>query len=54
MVSTDIIHNPASCIIDSSLTFSQGNFISAAGWYDNEWGDSNRLVDLCFLISKLK
>lgn len=54
IVSSDIIHNPASCIIDTELTSVNGNLISIAGWYDNEWGYSNRLVDVAELILKLK
>jgi glyceraldehyde 3-phosphate dehydrogenase len=54
IVSTDIIHDPSSCIIDSALTSVTGNIVSIAGWYDNEWGYSNRLVDVSKLILKLK
>jgi glyceraldehyde 3-phosphate dehydrogenase len=50
IVSSDIIHSPASCTIDSELTMANGNFAKVFGWYDNEWGYSCRLVDL---ISKL-
>jgi glyceraldehyde 3-phosphate dehydrogenase len=50
LVSTDIVHSPASCTFDSELTMSQGNLAKVFGWYDNEWGYSCRLVDL---ISKL-
>jgi glyceraldehyde 3-phosphate dehydrogenase len=50
LVSTDIIHSPASCTFDSQLTMAQGNFAKVFGWYDNEWGYSCRLVDL---VSKL-
>ncbi|HZQ82290.1 MAG TPA: type I glyceraldehyde-3-phosphate dehydrogenase [Gaiellaceae bacterium] len=50
LVSTDIVHSPASCTIDSGLTMANGNFAKVFGWYDNEWGYSCRLVDL---ISKL-
>lgn len=50
IVSADIIHNPSSAIIDSGLTGVKGNLISVAGWYDNEWGYSNRLVDVAKLI----
>lgn len=52
IVSSDIIHNPSSCIIDSTLTQVNGSLISVAGWYDNEWGYSNRLVDAAKLILK--
>ncbi|MBX4196796.1 type I glyceraldehyde-3-phosphate dehydrogenase [Candidatus Pacearchaeota archaeon] len=50
IVSSDIIHNPSSCIFDSTLTSVTGNLVSVAGWYDNEWGYSNRLVDVVKLL----
>jgi glyceraldehyde 3-phosphate dehydrogenase (phosphorylating) len=50
LVSTDIVHSPASCTFDSGLTMANGNFAKVFGWYDNEWGYSCRLVDL---VSKL-
>jgi glyceraldehyde 3-phosphate dehydrogenase len=46
IVSSDIVTNPHSCIFDSELTMSLGNLVKVLGWYDNEWGYSNRLVDL--------
>jgi glyceraldehyde 3-phosphate dehydrogenase len=46
IVSTDIVHSPASCTFDSELTMVQGSFAKVFGWYDNEWGYSCRLVDL--------
>lgn len=48
IVSTDIVTNPASCIIDSDITKvdSEGTLLKVLGWYDNEWGYSNRLLDL--------
>jgi glyceraldehyde 3-phosphate dehydrogenase len=46
IVSMDIIGNPHSCIIDSALTSSKGNLLKCVGWYDNEAGYANRLVDL--------
>ncbi len=46
LVSSDIVHSPASCTFDSELTMAQGNFVKVFGWYDNEWGYSCRLVDL--------
>lgn len=46
LVSSDIVGSPASCIFDSGLTLTMGNTVKIAGWYDNEWGYANRLVDL--------
>jgi glyceraldehyde 3-phosphate dehydrogenase len=51
IVSTDIVTNPASCIFDSGLTKVIGNQVKIVGWYDNEWGYSNRLADLTALIA---
>ncbi|MDF2158001.1 type I glyceraldehyde-3-phosphate dehydrogenase [Algoriphagus sp. CAU 1675] len=50
IVSMDIIGNPHSCIIDAALTSSKGNLVKVVGWYDNEAGYSNRLVDLVLKI----
>jgi glyceraldehyde 3-phosphate dehydrogenase (phosphorylating) len=50
LVSTDIVGNPHSCIFDSQLTMSKGTLVKVLGWYDNEWGYSNRLVDVALLI----
>ena len=46
LVSTDIVTDPASCIFDAPLTKVIGNQVKVLGWYDNEWGYSNRLADL--------
>jgi glyceraldehyde 3-phosphate dehydrogenase len=46
IVSSDIIGNPASCVIDSLSTMAHGNQVKVIGWYDNEWGYSCRLVDV--------
>ncbi len=46
IVSSDIVKDPASCIFDSGLTKVLGSQVKVVGWYDNEWGYSNRLVDL--------
>src|SRR4030088_1807785 len=47
LVSQDIVGNPHSCIFDSQLTLTLGNrFVKVVGWYDNEWGYSNRCVEL--------
>lgn len=52
IVSSDIVHNPHSCIFDSELTMSLGTMVKVLGWYDNEWGYSNRLVDLALHVAK--
>ncbi len=52
IVSSDIVTNPHSCIFDSDLTMSLGSMVKVLGWYDNEWGYSNRLVDLVLHVSK--
>ena len=51
IVSTDIIGNPHSCIIDGLSTMANGSLVKVLGWYDNEWGYSNRLVDLTELVA---
>jgi len=50
IVSSDIVGDPASCIFDSLSTMAIGNLVKVIGWYDNEWGYSNRLVDLVKLV----
>jgi glyceraldehyde 3-phosphate dehydrogenase len=50
IVSSDIVTDPASCIFDAGLTKVIGDQIKVVGWYDNEWGYSNRLVDLSLLV----
>jgi glyceraldehyde 3-phosphate dehydrogenase len=53
IVSSDIIGNEHSCILDAMSTcVIDGNLIKVIGWYDNEWGYSNRMVDLLELIAK--
>jgi glyceraldehyde 3-phosphate dehydrogenase len=51
IVSSDIVGTPASCTFDSLLTMSWGPQVKVVGWYDNEWGYSNRLVDLTALVA---
>ena len=52
IVSSDIVTDPASCIFDAPLTKVIGNQVKVVGWYDNEWGYSNRLVDLISFIGE--
>jgi glyceraldehyde 3-phosphate dehydrogenase (phosphorylating) len=51
IVSSDIVGTPYSCTLDAPLTMSIGNLVKVIGWYDNEWGYSNRLVELVELIA---
>jgi len=51
IVSSDIVGSPASCTFDSLETMAIGNLAKVIGWYDNEWGYSNRLVDLLELVA---
>ncbi|CAG7573269.1 glyceraldehyde 3-phosphate dehydrogenase [Barrientosiimonas humi] len=50
IVSSDIVTDPHSCIFDAGLTRVIGNQVKVVGWYDNEWGYSNRLVDLVAFV----
>ena len=52
IVSSDIVTDPASCIFDAPLTKALGDQVKVVGWYDNEWGYSNRLVDLIGLVGQ--
>jgi glyceraldehyde 3-phosphate dehydrogenase len=52
IVSADIVTDPSSCILDAGLTKVIGTTAKVVGWYDNEWGYSNRLVDLIQYIGK--
>src|SRR3954454_6912433 len=52
IVSSDIVTDPSSCIFDSGLTKVIGNQVKVVGWYDNEWGYSNRLLDLVNLVGR--
>ncbi|MAP64884.1 MAG: type I glyceraldehyde-3-phosphate dehydrogenase [Microbacterium sp.] len=51
IVSTDIVQDPHSSIFDAGLTNVSGNLVKVSSWYDNEWGYSNRLVDLTELVA---
>ena len=50
IVSSDVVTNPHSCVFDKDLTMSMGSLVKVLGWYDNEWGYSNRLVDMTAFI----
>ena len=52
IVSSDIVTDPHSCIFDAGLTKVIGNQVKVVGWYDNEWGYSNRLIDIVVLVGK--
>jgi len=52
IVSSDIVTDPHSCIFDAGITKAIGTTVKVAGWYDNEWGYSNRLVDLIGYVGK--
>jgi glyceraldehyde 3-phosphate dehydrogenase len=52
LVSSDIVTDPASCIFDAPLTKVIGNQVKVVGWYDNEWGYSNRLADLISYVGE--
>ncbi|MEO8069281.1 MAG: type I glyceraldehyde-3-phosphate dehydrogenase [Flavobacteriales bacterium] len=54
IVSIDIVGDPHSCIFDAGLTSVVGDHVKVVGWYDNEWGYSNRLVDLVVLMQQLR
>lgn len=51
IVSRDVIGDPASCVFDPALTQAHGHLVKVFGWYDNEWGYANRLLDLTALVA---
>ena len=51
IVSRDVIGDPSSCVFDPALTQAHGTLAKAFGWYDNEWGYTNRLLDLTALVA---
>ncbi|MFF9815264.1 type I glyceraldehyde-3-phosphate dehydrogenase [Streptomyces sp. NPDC014006] len=51
IVSRDVIGDPSSCIFDPALTQANGTLAKVFGWYDNEWGYTNRLLDLTALVA---
>ncbi len=51
IVSSDIVGNPHSCVFDAASTMANGRLVKVLGWYDNEWGYSNRLVDVTELVA---
>ena len=52
LVSADIVGNPASCIFSAKDTMVNGTMVKVLGWYDNEWGFSNRLIDLSAFLGE--
>lgn len=53
LVSTDFNHDPASAIVDASLTRVAGNLVKVCAWYDNEWGFANRMLDTALAFSRV-
>ncbi|HEY6748040.1 MAG TPA: type I glyceraldehyde-3-phosphate dehydrogenase [Mycobacteriales bacterium] len=51
IVSRDVVGDPASCVFDATLTQAHGNLVKVFGWYDNEWGYTQRLLDLVQLVA---
>ncbi len=52
IVSSDIVGSPASCTFEPSSTMAMGSLVKVFGWYDNEWGYSNRLADLAVIVGR--
>jgi glyceraldehyde 3-phosphate dehydrogenase len=54
IVSRDVVGDPDSCVFDAPLTQAHGNLVKVFGWYDNEWGYTNRLLDLTeYVVARL-
>ena len=51
-MSIDIVGNPHSCVFDARSTMANGTLVKVLGWYDNEWGFSNRMLDLVDLVGQ--
>lgn len=51
IVSRDVVGDPASCVLDALLTQTHGDLVKVFGWYDNEWGCTNRLLDLTSYVA---
>ena len=54
IVSRDVVGDPASCVFDAALTQADGTMAKIFGWYDNEWGYTNRLLDLTELMAEVR
>ena len=54
LVSSDFNHNPASSIVDASLTKVTEGLVKVCAWYDNEWGFSNRMLDVAVALMNAK
>ncbi len=52
LVSADIVGNPSSCIFSAQDTMTDGKLVKVLGWYDNEWGYSNRLIDIVAFVGE--
>jgi glyceraldehyde 3-phosphate dehydrogenase len=52
LVSADIVGNPSSCIFSALDTMASGKMVKILGWYDNEWGYSNRLIDVVAFVGQ--
>ena len=52
LVSADIVGNPSSCVYSAKDTMTTGRMAKVLGWYDNEWGYSNRLIDIVAFVGE--